>query len=129
MSFPYNFGFIPATIGGDGDPLDVLILHDEPAPPGSVIRIRAVGAIEAQQRQGEGEWFRNDRLIAVPKHSAGPARLDEIEPRLLAEIEAFFRDYLAREGSTFQPLRRSGPDEALQLIEAGRRRRDSSSWA
>ena len=129
MSFPYNFGFIPATIGGDGDPLDVLILDDEPAPTGALIRIRAIGAIEAQERESEGEWFRNDRLIGVAKHSAGPARLYDIEPRLLDEIEAFFHDYLAREGKTFQPLRRSGPEGALQLVEAGRRRRESSAFA
>jgi inorganic pyrophosphatase len=106
-----------------------LVLLEEPAPTGVVIRIQAIGAIEAQERQGEGEWFRNDRLIAAPKHSAGPARLEELEPGLLDEIEAFFRDYLAREGKTFQPLRRSGRDTAERLIEAARRRRDSSAWA
>jgi inorganic pyrophosphatase len=106
-----------------------LILLAEPAPTGSVIRIRALGVIEAQEREDEGEWFRNDRLIAAAKHAATLTRLDQIEPRLIDEIEAFFRDYLAREGKTFQPLRRGGPEAAERLIEEGRRRRESSAWA
>ena len=48
--WPYDFGFIPSTIGEDGDPLDVLILMDEPAPMGCLVSIRLVGAIEAKQR-------------------------------------------------------------------------------
>ena len=49
MIFPYDFGFIPSTKGQDGDPLDILLLMDDPAPMGCVIRTRVVGAIEAEQ--------------------------------------------------------------------------------
>lgn len=52
MIFPYDFGFIPSTKAADGDPLDVLLLLDDPAPMGCVVRARAIGAIEAEQRQG-----------------------------------------------------------------------------
>ena len=46
-SFPFDFGFIPNTLGGDGDPLDVLLLMDEPAVPGCLVPARLVGVIEA----------------------------------------------------------------------------------
>src|SRR5579863_7953432 len=50
MAFPYDFGFVPATIGGDGDPLDVLVLMDEPAFPGCVLKCRLVGVIRGRQK-------------------------------------------------------------------------------
>jgi inorganic pyrophosphatase len=66
MNFPYDFGFIPSTLGEDGDPLDVLVLMDAPVVAGCVIRGRLIGVMKARQRdKGEKEWVRNDRLIAV----------------------------------------------------------------
>ena len=59
-SFPYDFGYIPYTRGGDGDPLDVLLLMDEPAYPGCVVRARAIGVLLAKKEGKE-----NHRLIAV----------------------------------------------------------------
>jgi inorganic pyrophosphatase len=53
MIFPYDFGFIPSTLGDDGDPLDILILMDEPVVPGCIVRTRLIGAIQAQQREKE----------------------------------------------------------------------------
>lgn len=126
MLFPYDFGFIPATTGDDGDPLDVLVLLDEPAPMGCVVPIRAIGAIEAKQRESKSGWVRNDRLIAVATHAKlhGDANsLKELNPHILDEIEAFFRDYNKQEGKEFQPLKRCGPKAALRLIEEGQRRR------
>ena len=63
--FPFDFGYLPATQGDDGDPLDVLILMDEPAFPGCVVAARLVGVIEAEQTEKGGRPERNDRLIAV----------------------------------------------------------------
>src|SRR5215831_12602433 len=51
MYFPYNFGFIPSTLGQDGDPIDVLLLMDEPAFAGCVVSARLIGVIEAQQSE------------------------------------------------------------------------------
>jgi inorganic pyrophosphatase len=129
MLFPFDFGFIPATIGDDGDPLDVLLLLDEPAPMGCVIRIRAIGVIEARQREGKGKWIRNDRLIAVAIHAklhSDVESLKEIGPRIVDEIEAFFRDYNQQEDREFQALKRSGPKTAMRLIDEGRRRRGAA---
>src|SRR5690242_1479965 len=65
--FPFDFGFIPSTLGDDGDPLDVLVLMDAPAFTGCVVRSRVIGAIEAQQEHGQ--TLRNDRLLAVATKS------------------------------------------------------------
>lgn len=67
--FPFDFGFIPSTIGGDGDPLDVLLLMDEPAFPGCLVSSRLIAVIEAEQTERDGETTRNDRLIAVAADS------------------------------------------------------------
>lgn len=119
MLFPYDFGFVPGTKADDGDPLDVLMLLDDTAPMGCVIRIRAIGAIEARQREEKGDWVRNDRLIAVAVHAklhADIKSLKEINPRILDEIEAFFRDYNAMDGKVFEALKRAGPNTAANLI-------------
>src|SRR3954469_6625001 len=50
--FPFDFGFVPATRGGDGDPLDVLVLMDEPAFVGCLVAARLIGVIEAEQAEG-----------------------------------------------------------------------------
>src|SRR5215210_8005156 len=62
--FPFDFGYVPSTVGGDGDPLDVLVLMDEPAFVGCLVPARLIGVIEAEQTE-EGKTTRNDRLIAV----------------------------------------------------------------
>src|ERR1043165_247025 len=52
MMFPFDFGFIPSTLGGDGDPLDILVLMDAPAHVGCLIEVRVIGIIEAEQTEG-----------------------------------------------------------------------------
>src|SRR3954471_14147255 len=62
--FPYSFGFIPKTLAEDGDPLDVLVLADEPVPVGCIVPCRLIGVLRAEQGKGH-RMTRNDRLIAV----------------------------------------------------------------
>jgi inorganic pyrophosphatase len=69
MVFPYDFGFVPSTVGEDGDPLDVLVLMEASVIPGCVVRARLVGAIEAEQKGKSESWIRNDRLIAIATHA------------------------------------------------------------
>ena len=64
MTFPYDFGFLPRTLAPDGDPIDVLLLMDEPAFPGIAVRARLIGIIEGEQTDGKKK-IRNDRLLAV----------------------------------------------------------------
>ena len=68
MVFPYDFGFVPSTKGEDGDPVDVLVLMDEPTFPGCLLECRLVGVLEAEQEE-EKKKKQNPRLIAVAKQS------------------------------------------------------------
>src|ERR1041385_7490412 len=61
--FPFDFGFIPATLCDDGDPLDVLVLMDIPVFAGCLVPCRVIGVIEAKEKE-KGRVERNDRLIA-----------------------------------------------------------------
>ena len=95
MAFPFDFGFIPSTVGGDGDPLDVMVLMDEPAHVGCLLDVRIVGVIEAIQTE-DGKSNENDRLIGVSVHSYAHQRLeslDEIDKSLLDQLEEFFISY------------------------------------
>ncbi len=126
--FPFDFGFVPQTLGADGDPLDVLVLMDEAVPAGVVVPCRPLGVIEATQRatkdslSARGE--RNDRLIGVADKTHLYARcrsLRDIDPHVLDEIEAFFEFYNQRMGKHFSPIGRDGVGQARRLIEEGRR--------
>jgi inorganic pyrophosphatase len=123
--FPYDFGFIPATRGQDGDPLDVLVLMDQGAFTGCLLQARLIGVIEVQQTEKGGVPERNDRLIAVACAShdhRDVLRLNQVSPNLLREIEHFFGAYNAIRGKRFKPLGRHGPKRAMKLVEEGRQR-------
>src|SRR5438046_9379607 len=64
MMFPFDFGFIPSSLGGDGDPLDILVLMDAPAHVGCLIEVRIIGIIEAVQSDN-GKTESNDRTAGV----------------------------------------------------------------
>src|SRR3984957_8142112 len=66
LAFPYDFGFVPSTEADDGDPVDVLVLMDEPAFPGCVLKCRLIGVIQGQQG-AKKKQVRNDRIIAIEK--------------------------------------------------------------
>ncbi|HEX8229290.1 MAG TPA: inorganic diphosphatase [Chloroflexia bacterium] len=120
--FPYDFGYVPSTLGGDGDPLDVLILMDEPAFVGCLVPARLIGVIEAEQTERDGETGRNDRLIAVAANSHAHKEvrsLDDISSALVDEIEHFFVSYNEVKGKQFKPLGRYGPERAQQVVERG----------
>src|SRR5256885_16775316 len=78
MMFPFDFGFIPSTLGGDGDPLDIMVLMDAPAHVGCVIDVRIIGVIEAKQTE-EGTTKNNSRLLGVAVHSFNYEELRSID--------------------------------------------------
>src|SRR3569833_2174619 len=64
--FPFEFGFVPSTVAEDGDPLDAIVLMDEPAHVGCLLTVRLIGAIEMMQTdQATGEETPDARLVAV----------------------------------------------------------------
>lgn len=113
--FPFDFGFIPSTRGGDGDPLDLLILLDASTFVGCVVHCRLIGIITARQTE-RGKTEQNDRLVGValnsPRHQH-TSELRELPAQLLQEIEHFFTSYNAVKGKTFQPLGRFGSRRPL----------------
>lgn len=120
--FPYDFGFIPNTKGGDGDPLDVLVLMDEPAFAGCLVPTRLVGVIEAEQTECDGQTMRNDRLIAVYENSkiyADVKTLNDLNEVLVDQIEHFFVSYNEAKGKIFKPRDRFGAIKAKRIVEAG----------
>ena len=121
MSFPFDFGFIPSTQGQDGDPLDVMVLMDEPAHVGCLLDVRIVGVIEAEQTE-HGKTVRNDRLLAVAIHSYSHEKvksIDEIEDSLLDQVEQFFVNYNKQRGKKFKVKHCGGPKRAMEAIEQG----------
>ena len=123
--FPFDFGYVPRTRAEDGDPLDVLLLMDEPAFVGCVVPSRLVGAIEAEQTE-EGETFRNDRLLAVAENSRNHKDVRDVSDlgdNLLGEIEHFFASYNEAKGKGFTVLGRVGARTAERLLEKATRTR------
>lgn len=119
--FPYDFGFFPSTAGEDGDPLDALVLMDEPAFPGVLVQARLIGCIEAEQKE-KTSTFRNDRLIAVASvcHAWSEIReLSDLNTNLVNQIEHFFISYNETEGREFKPLGRGNAKKAQQLLDVG----------
>ena len=131
--FPFDFGYIPQTLGGDGDPLDVLVLMDEPAFVGCLVQSRLIGVIEAEQTEA-GKTERNDRLIAVAAVSRVHREvrsLKDVSEQLIEEIEHFFVSYNAAKDKEFKPLGRFGTKRAGEIVKEGmkmfRRGRKSAS--
>jgi len=121
-SFPFDFGFIPQTLGGDGDPLDVLVLMDEAAFAGCLVPSRLIGVIEAEQSERDGTRERNDRLIAVAanSHTHSHVRsINDLNDALVEEIEHFFVSYNQIKGKTFKLLGRFAALKAKALVDEG----------
>lgn len=122
-SFPYDFGFIPSTEGGDGDPLDVLMLMEESAFTGCLVKGRLIGVIEAEQTEKDNEVTRNDRLIAIASASHLYEEIKHIKdlPKpLLEAMQHFFISYNEFKGKKFKVLGIKGPQEGGKIVKEGK---------
>lgn len=123
MAFPYDFGFVPSTLAGDGDPLDVLVLMDEPAFPGCKLTCRPVGVIEGEQGDKK-QRERNDRIVAVESgnHSfAHVRRISDLGKPFEREIEEFFVNYHRLVGKEYRILALRGPAAAHRCVKQAMR--------
>jgi inorganic pyrophosphatase len=121
MAFPYDFGFLPRTLAEDGDPVDVLVLMDEPAFPGCVLKCRVIGIIEGEQGSKK-QMERNDRIVAVEKenHSFADIKvIGDLGKQFLRELEQFFVNYHQLSGKQFKVIDVRGPKEARKCIKEG----------
>jgi inorganic pyrophosphatase len=121
LSFPFDFGFVPSTLAEDGDPVDVMILMDEPAHVGCVLDVRIIGVIEAEQTE-DGKTTPNHRLVAVAIHSYNHEEIKSVSAvnkSILEQVEEFFISYNKCRGRKFRVLGVHGPKRAIKLIEQG----------
>ncbi len=128
MAFPYDFGFVPSTKAEDGDPVDVLVLMDEPAFAGCALSCRPIGVIQGEQGKNKNnknkkKKIRNDRIVAVEQdaHSwADIKTIDDLGNEFCRELEEFFVNYHRLSGEQYKVLGIKGPGQALKLVKSGR---------
>ena len=119
LAYPYDWGFIPSTKAEDGDPLDVLIIHDAQTYPGVVLRCKPVGILEVEQSK-KGKKERNDRIFVVPDRSPLETDLQDVRrlpSRARDELEQFFRATDVLEDKKLQFLGWHGPGRAIKAIK------------
>ena len=123
VHYPADYGFVVDTIAGDGDPLDALVVVEEPTFPGCIVPARPIGTLLMRDEKGPDE-----KILAVP---VGDPRFDQIKdlkglsPHWLREIEMFFATYKALEGGEVELTGWRGARIAWRLIEQSRARRAS----
>jgi inorganic pyrophosphatase len=118
LVFPFNFGFVPSTLGDDGDALDVLIINDYVMPTGAVVLGQLISVLEATQSQ-DNQTQRNDRLIAVPIGLASRKPMQpvvEFNSALKKAIVDFFVKYNELQGRTFRPIRYASLRQANRIV-------------
>jgi inorganic pyrophosphatase len=119
LTYPYDWGFIPSTKADDGDPLDVLVIHDSATYPGLVLRCKPIGILKVVQKSG-GKKERNDRIFVVPDRSPFEGDLQDIRhlpSRAVEELEQFFRATNALEEKKLDFLGWRGPAHAVKMIK------------
>jgi inorganic pyrophosphatase len=119
MSFPLDYGFIPSTLAEDGDAVDVLVLADEPAFAGAVLKVRVIGVVEAEQEK-RGKSVRNDRIVAVSVLSRlheSITSIGDLGEDFLTNLQQFWVNYNDLKGRAFEVLDIGDAKRACKLIE------------
>jgi inorganic pyrophosphatase len=96
VHYPANYGFIPQTYAGDGDPLDILVLMQEPVHPLTIVRARAIGGFHMRDDKGV-----DDKIVSIAVDDPAVAHYTEasqLPPHLVLELRRFFQDYKVLEG-------------------------------
>jgi len=112
--YPADYGFIPRTFCDDGDPLDALVLSQEPVYPLTIVEARAIGVMRMRDEKGI-----DDKIVAVSVRD--PAFVDyrdkaELPAPLLREVRRFFEDYKALENKQVVVEDLLGPTQAIEII-------------
>ena len=118
-TYPADYGFIPETLGGDGDPLDALVLLDDPVYPGVWVEARPIGVLYMQDEHGD-----DAKVICVPPSEPrweGVEEIDHLPQALMAEIRHFFEVYKALEPHKYASTTGiGGRDDAWREIDQAR---------
>lgn len=116
VHYPCNYGFIPRTHADDGDPLDVLVLMQEPVHPLTIVHARAIGGFHMRDDKGI-----DDKIIAVAIHDPAVGHYQastELPPHLLRELRRFFQDYKALEDKLSEVDELYNQARAVKVIRA-----------
>jgi inorganic pyrophosphatase len=116
VHYPANYGFVPRTYCGDGDPLDVLVLCQESVVPLCIMRARPIGVIAMTDEEGQ-----DDKIIAVAEDDPefAPCRdVKELPPHRLREIQQFLKDYKSLEGKLAKVGPLQGAGHARKVLQA-----------
>ena len=115
MHYPEAYGFIPSTLYDDGDPVDVLIVIDQPLQTGIMIEVRPIGILKMSDEKGS-----DDKIISVAKHDPTYSTIREVRElpkHTLIEIEHFFTSYKELEGKHVRSFGWHGLKEARRAIQ------------
>ena len=114
VHYPADYGFIPRTFCDDGDPLDVLVLSQEPVVPLTIVEARAIGVMRMRDEKGI-----DDKIVAVSVHDPAYAHIvdkKQLPDHILRELRRFFEDYKALENKQVIVEDMLGPDDAITVI-------------
>lgn len=119
MLYPCNYGFIPNTLGGDGDPVDVLLHSSHPIVPGASIKARAIGALITEDESGD-----DLKILAVPTEKIDQflgkiQHYQDLPEIFIKQIEHFFSHYKDLEKNKWVKVKNwIGPEEAFGVISS-----------
>ena len=119
MHYPGDYGFIPGTLASDGDPMDVLVMVEEPSFTGCMLEVRPVGILNMIDQQASDQ-----KILAVPNRNPRYDEvhtMDQIFPHVRREIEHFFTIYKELEGRVTATQGWEGPREARRAIVDSRK--------
>jgi inorganic pyrophosphatase len=118
LTYPHDWGFVPSTKAQDGDPIDIMVIHDAATSPGLVLTCRVIGVLQIEQ-QSKNNAERNDRLFAVPRRShseRGLRDVRDLSKPILEELEKFFVATDELEDKELKIIGWKGPKIALKAI-------------
>jgi inorganic pyrophosphatase len=113
--FPFNYGFIPNTLSGDGDPIDAIVYMEESLIPGSYIKCKIIGCLETEDEKGV-----DNKLILVPIKSPIESKLNdvtELPESFIQKITYFYQHYKDLENKTVKIGNLLNKDDAIKIYE------------
>jgi inorganic pyrophosphatase len=115
FAFPFNYGYIPNTLSGDGDPLDAIVIMDQPLVPGSYIKCRVIGCLETEDEKGE-----DAKLILVPSKKVSPDQyaiesINDLPSTFLQKVVYFYQHYKDLEGKNVKIGKLLDKEEAFKI--------------
>lgn len=119
VHYPANYGFVPNTLADDGDPVDILVINEEPVVPGCVIPCRLIGVLIMEDEAGKDE-----KLLAVPTTKIDPSyenvkTYEDLPDLILNRIKNFFETYKMLEPNKWVKLKDyKGKDEATAMLQS-----------